>query len=185
MRLLCLGDSYTIGEGVDQAESWPYQLSERMHFPAPKVIARTGWTSRELLNEIRRRRLSSPVDVAFVQIGVNDQYRGLPMTEFSESAAEVLEHAAAVAARTIGVSIPDWSVTPYAADRDRAEVATKIDDFNREWSAVCRTAGAGWVDVTGLSRRFAAELTADGLHPDGVQYRRWVDVLVQVFRNPG
>src|SRR5262245_38959702 len=51
--ILCLGDSYTVGEGVSRDERWPERLaaaldSEGAWIGSPEIIARTGWTSDEL-----------------------------------------------------------------------------------------------------------------------------------------
>ena len=52
-RFLALGDSYTIGEGVNDADRWPMQLAQRLRADGipvadPEIIARTGWTTDEL-----------------------------------------------------------------------------------------------------------------------------------------
>jgi len=52
-RLLCLGDSYTIGEMVLSTEKFPNQtvnlLRQSGHeFENPEIVARTGWTTDEL-----------------------------------------------------------------------------------------------------------------------------------------
>ena len=50
---LALGDSYTIGEAVDQNESFPILLSESVQQDQialkPTIIAKTGFTTDELL----------------------------------------------------------------------------------------------------------------------------------------
>ena len=53
-RFLALGDSYTIGEGVDDENHWPHQLvealrSEGLPLAEPEMIARTGWTTSEFV----------------------------------------------------------------------------------------------------------------------------------------
>src|SRR5215216_4840285 len=50
---LALGDSYTIGESVKEAERWPVQLAgmaraKGYSIDEPRIIARTGWTIDEL-----------------------------------------------------------------------------------------------------------------------------------------
>src|ERR1700712_2826451 len=56
---LALGDSYTIGESVEQAGSFPYQLKSAManigfNITAPKIIAVTGWTTGNLISAIQQ-----------------------------------------------------------------------------------------------------------------------------------
>ena len=54
---LALGDSYTVGEAVPIAESFPYQAIQFLRtagydFNAAEIIAKTGWTTDELLDAI-------------------------------------------------------------------------------------------------------------------------------------
>ena len=51
--LLCLGDSYTIGESVLPAENFPNQTVSLLRkdgyaFEDPEIVAKTGWTTDEL-----------------------------------------------------------------------------------------------------------------------------------------
>ena len=53
LRYLALGDSYTIGEAVDEAGRWPVQLARLLRMEGvlvgdPRIIATTGWTTDEL-----------------------------------------------------------------------------------------------------------------------------------------
>jgi lysophospholipase L1-like esterase len=78
------------------------------------------------------------------------------------------------------VSIPDWGVTPFASDVDRAAVARDIDGFNAAFRTATEVAGLPFVDVTALSRRPGAGIAEDGLHPSGDQYARWVEAILPV-----
>src|SRR5918999_6261669 len=54
VRYLALGDSYTIGASVAPVERWPVQLAAQLRANGlmvtdPLIIARTGWTSDELM----------------------------------------------------------------------------------------------------------------------------------------
>src|SRR4051812_4302121 len=81
LSYLALGDSYTIGEAVDQAQSFPFQLAAQLRalgfdLETPQVIARTGWTTSELLNAIKGSDLKGTFNLVTLLIGVNNQYRG-------------------------------------------------------------------------------------------------------------
>jgi hypothetical protein len=82
------------------------------------------------------------------------------------------------AERVVVLSIPDWSVTPFAATsgRDRGKIAAEIDRFNRINREETARAGARYVDVTPVSRKAAADrslIAGDGLHPAGAMYAEW------------
>jgi hypothetical protein len=84
-KYLALGDSYTIGESVALEDNFPNQLSRILnqsaeHFEAPSIIAKTGWTSDELMNAIAMAKPSFDHDLVTLLVGVNNQYRWIPIT---------------------------------------------------------------------------------------------------------
>ncbi len=188
LRIRALGDSYTIGEGVAADQRWPAQLAAALRtggitVAEPTVIARTGWTAGDLLAAVDRDDPAAG-DLVTLQIGVNDQYRGRGLDAFAPDFAAVLARALALAGtpdRLIVLSIPDWGATPFAAGRDRAAIAMRIDAFNACARAQAITAGACWIDVTTISREAAHDRTliaGDGLHPSATMYARWVALLL-------
>lgn len=189
VRILALGDSYTIGEGVAEADRWPVRLAAMLRarglsVAAPKIIARTGWTTSELSAGIDAARPDSAYDLVTLLIGVNNQYRGLSEEEYRAQFRALLERAIGFAGsrteRVIVVSIPDWGVTPFAAGRDRPAIAREIDRFNAVKRDEASRSGAHYADVTPLSRRAAVDaslVTTDGLHPSAAMYAAWLDVI--------
>src|SRR5436305_1210745 len=127
---LALGDSYTIGEGVSEFERWPAMLTARLRADGvqldnPRIIARTGWTTDELFSAVDREHLTERFDLVTLLAGVNDQFRGLGTANYRRSFDGLLQRAlklAKPASHLIVLSIPDWSVTPFAAGRDRARI---------------------------------------------------------------
>lgn len=189
VRLLALGDSYTIGEGVPEADRWPEQLAARLGDTGLEVsvdiVARTGWTTAELDRGIDAAKPEGPYDIVTLLIGVNNQFRGLPIEGYRAEFAALLERAIGFAGddpgRVIVVSIPDWGTTPFGQTRNPAQVAAEIDAFNRVAREEADRVGTGWVDVTGISRGDDPGLVAgDGLHPSGEQYRLWVEAILPV-----
>ncbi len=183
IRILAIGDSYTAGEALPPDQSWPRQLEHSGTLGGAHeftVVARTGWTAREALDAVLEANPAAPFDVVTVQVGVNDQYRGGTPESFGRDLEALLGEAVRRAAggdpeRVVFVSIPDWSVTPHAAGRDRARIAAEVDAHNRAARAVASALGSRYVDVTTASREAGPDLIAgDGLHPSEAMYRRWL-----------
>lgn len=178
-RLLALGDSYTVGEGVPAG--WPALLVDRLSRTGLPivwtVVAQTGWTSGELLEALDADPPVGPFDLVTLLVGVNDQYRGLPLAEFHANARELMVRAGELGDSRLAVSIPDWSVTPFGTVSERTNVAAEIDAFNRVWRAAADDGGVRFVDVTPLSRAYPDEVTDDGLHPSMIHYQRWVELI--------
>jgi len=189
-RFLALGDSYTIGEAVQPDDRWPERLAAMLNargigIAAPIIVARTGWTTDDLLAGIAAADLSGRYDLVTLLIGVNDQYRGRNVAEFHRNYQIVLDRALALAdgrrEHVIVVSIPDWGATPFAHDRDRGRISAEIDQFNAMARDEVERRGARFVDVTPVSRRAASEpdlITLDGLHPSGAMYAEWARVIL-------
>lgn len=192
VRMLSLGDSYTIGESVGPSDRWPVQLAARLRAHGvcvgePVIVARTGWTTDELDAGIDRAAVSGAYDLVTLLIGVNDQYRGRSIDEYRLQFRKLLSQAVAFAGarpeRVVVLSIPDWGVTPFASNRDGAAIAAAIDAFNAVACDETHRARARFTDITPSSRRAAHDgrLTAgDGLHPSAAMYTEWVSLVVPV-----
>lgn len=192
---LALGDSYTIGEKVAPEESFPHQATTLLRksgfdFKAPRIVAKTGWTTDELLEGITKTRLAGQYDFVSLLVGVNNQYRKRSVTEYIPQFELLLERALKFAAnkksRVIVISIPDWGVTPFADGRDRKKIAREIDEYNRANKAIADKYNVHYINIT-LGYREAASDTAlfteDGLHPSGKEYKKWAEELAAVIKS--
>ncbi len=187
VRYLALGDSYTIGEKVAPEERWPAQLASLLRARGlavadPEIVAQTGWTTGELMAGIEKAAPKGRFDLVSLLIGVNDQYRGRDAEEYRARFDALLlrsvSFAGGDAGRVVVVSIPDWGATPFARGCDRTEIASEIDRFNAVNRERAMSAGARYVDVTGVSDLLGlpgseALLASDGLHPSGAMYAEW------------
>lgn len=193
LTYLALGDSYTIGESVALEKNFPHQVvallrKEKVNIDDPAIIAKTGWTTDELQEQISRTRLAVPFDFVTLLIGVNNQYRGRSATEYAQQFEELLQQAIGYAGdkptHVIVLSIPDWGVTPFAKDRDRNKIAREIDAFNAINEKISRKYKVHYINITPFTREAATDLTFvtdDGLHPSAKDYARWAEKAKEVM----
>jgi lysophospholipase L1-like esterase len=193
-RHLALGDSYTIGESVSEAERWPIQLAELLRADGVTVevtiIARTGWTVDELWQAIQANPPEGTYDLVTLLIGVNDQYRGYPVDGYCEDfrfmLGKAIEYAGGNPDHVVVLSIPDWGFTPFAATKDTEPISQQIDEFNAVNLEETRSAGAHYVDVTLISRMGMDDfdlIAGDRLHPSGKMYAMWAAKTLPVVRD--
>ena len=189
---LALGDSYTIGEGVDDAGRWPMQLAARLRdagttIADPHSIAETGWTTDELAAAMDAAEPLGGWGFVSLLIGVNNQYRSRTLANYHDEFEQLLQRAIALAGNRAGrvLAIPDWGITPFAQNELRSprRIAHEIDTFNATAQALCAAYTVAFVDITGLSRDGGGAqdmLAEDGLHPSAMQYTRWTDAALVV-----
>jgi lysophospholipase L1-like esterase len=192
LSYLALGDSYTIGEQVPEKENFPNQVvallkKKKIKFQEPAIIAKTGWTTDELQNQLAQTRLAIPFDLVTLLIGVNNQYRGRSSEEYAVQFEELLQQAIGYAGgktnHVIVLSIPDWGATPFAEGRDRIKIAKEIDEFNAINKQIAEKYKVHYIDITPFTREASTDvslLTGDKLHPSGKDYKRWAEKVVNV-----
>jgi lysophospholipase L1-like esterase len=196
LSYLALGDSYTIGESVPEDGRWPVQLAralrdEGITLADPRIIAATGWTTDELEWGIDSVQDLGTFDFVSLLIGVNNQYRNRSAVayggEFHTLLQRAIRHAHGRPGRVLVLSIPDWGVTPFAANdqRDAATIGSEIDAFNAAARRMCEKEGVAFVDITPVSREHGAKaemVATDGLHPSAAMYTLWTQAALQVAR---
>ena len=196
LSYLALGDSYTIGEGVEAEGRWPMQLAaalraEGVDLDDPRIVATTGWTTGELATALDAEEPLGEYALVSLLIGVNNQYRGLSPDDYADEFSRLLERALGYAGgradRVFALSIPDWGVTPFLAEsgRDGAVVAREIDLFNAIAQRICDDRNVAFVDITPVSRARGAEavmLVDDQLHPSAAMYAEWMRLALPVVR---
>jgi lysophospholipase L1-like esterase len=186
---LALGDSYTIGQSVPQADSYPYQLMDSLNLAGdstniPTIIATTGWTTQNLIDAIAQSNIHDKTyDFVTLLIGVNDQYQGISQATYQTNFINLLNQAIGFAkgdtSRVFVISIPDYGVTPFANGQD-ATIGPEIDAFNAINYNESIKAHVHYLNITPISKEAATDLTLvadDGLHPSGKMYALWMQLL--------
>ena len=190
--LLALGDSYTIGEGVNEDQIWPNQFikvayENGVDFSSPRIIAETGWKSYDLINAIESSNFEKKYDYVSLLIGVNNQFNSRPVNEFENDLDKLLikiNNLKKKSGSVLIISIPDWGSSPFGEGFDRNEISNEINTFNNSLKSFANTNGLNYVDVTEISRRAINEpnlIAIDNLHPSGIMYLEWAKKIFQVW----
>ncbi len=191
---LALGDSYTIGQSVSETERFPNQTvqllkNDNIKINDPEIIAVSGWTTTNLINELNANSPQNNYSLVSLLIGVNNQYRGGSMedykTEFTLLVKRSIQYAGNNKNHVFVLSIPDYSVTPFAQNSDKQKIATEIDSFNLANKTISAQLGVNYVDITQISREALndpALIAGDGLHPSGKQYKIWAELLAPMMK---
>jgi lysophospholipase L1-like esterase len=186
LHYLALGDSYTIGQGVEESERWPNLLSEMLaqngvEIAETKIIAQTGWKTSNLIQAIADSDLTN-FNLVSLLIGVNNQFSGQSFEIFTSEFDSLLSISIDLAGnkeKVFVVSIPDYGVTPFG-NANSENIAQEIDMYNSYIKQKCNEQNILFIDITEISRQLGAlpgSLAPDNLHPSGNQYSLWVDEI--------
>ena len=192
LSFLALGDSYTIGEGVNENERWPNLFVEvayenGLDFEKPEIIAETGWKTFDLLNAISQTNFTQKYDYVSLLIGVNNQFNSRSIDEFEEDLNKLMDKMNSLKksnGNIIIISIPDWGYTPFGNSYNREKISSEINLFNNSLITFANSYGLKYVDVTEISRRALNEsnlLASDNLHPSGLMYLEWAKKIYETW----
>jgi len=195
LRYIALGDSYTIGTGIDSSESWPAQLANRLNESgiATRLTANLGhnsWTSQQVLEKQLPLLIGARPDVITLLIGVNDWIRGATSSTFRSRYKNLLagiQSHLSNPSKLLLITIPDFSCSPQGKKWGYGLSAVNgISQFNKIIKSEADQTSLKVIDIFPLSQKacsFPGMFAPDGLHPSAKQYALWVDLILPVVLN--
>ena len=192
LKILSLGDSYTIGQSVCETCRFPEQLKESLKRRVEStsniqlnIIARTGWTTSNLKNAIVTQNPANDQDLVTLLIGVNNEYQNRPFsiyeTEFPQLVNTAIQKAKGDKNKVIVISIPDYAYTPFG--KGNSAISQRLDRYNDFARDYCSNNNISYVFITDITRQGLnrPELVAsDGLHPSALAYTKFVERILPV-----
>lgn len=189
-KYLALGDSYTIGESVCDTCRFPEQLKKEVDQSLNKqgdlkIIAKTGWTTTDLLNAIAQQKPASDYDLVTLLIGVNNQYQGQPFSTYEKEFPLLLDKAIQFAGgnkdHVIVVSIPDYAFTPFGQTKsDPSKISKELEQYDAYAKKIADAKGVSFENITPITRKGLEQknlVASDGLHPSKEAYSQFVKLL--------
>ena len=193
IRYLALGDSYTIGTGLEEDEpNFPSVLGGRLRQAtgidvAIRNLGVNGYTTTDLIREELPVARTARPELVTILIGANDIAQGSDEATYLgrlQQIYQAIKELGLPAARVLAISIPDFSLLPGAAPfGSPSHLRARIDTFNAIARSEAASVGFPYADVTEISRkgnRGDDWLAADGLHPGWTQHRAFADHLWEV-----
>ncbi len=192
LKIVSLGDSYTIGQSVCNTCRFPEQLKKSLirsfdsgtHLEL-EVIAKSGWTTADLISAIDKENLSTTFDLATLLIGVNNQFQGIPFHIYEKEFKELIEKATFLAnqdkSNLIVISIPDYAYTPFGSGDSK--ISKDIDKYNTFAKDYCKLNNITYVHITDITRDGLKNpdlVASDGLHPSELAYSKFVSRMLPV-----
>ncbi|KXN99133.1 lysophospholipase [Aequorivita aquimaris] len=190
-KYLALGDSYTIGESVCRNCNYPKQLTDSLNGvlkekTSVKLIAKTGWTTTDLLSAIAAENPSKDHDLVTLLIGVNNQYQGKPFSLYEEEFPKLLDMAIDFAKgkkeNVIVLSIPDYAFTHFGQKSGKSEkITSELIKYNAFAEETANEKGVYFKNITPITQQGLGNPTlvaSDGLHPSKVTYKKFVEIMM-------
>lgn len=194
IRYAAIGDSYTIGEGVNENERWSNILVEHLkqqeiHLEIVCNPSVTGWTTQQVIdNELPVYRNSKP-DFATLLIGVNDWVQDVTPEKFRENLRFIISEMQKELKNKqhlLLVTIPDFSATPegpkYSRGRDITKGLAEFNQIIKEEAAAKNLLVADIFEISQQVQGDATLVAADGLHPSGKEYAEWEKIIFPLVK---
>ena len=189
IRYLALGDSFTIGTGIQPERAFPAVLAQKWREAGHTVElvnpAKNGYTTDDLIAQELRHAITLVPNFVTLLIGANDIVRGSDDSRFREQIRRIhrgLRQAAIPASAVVVLPQPEWSRSPAASPYGTPEsLRTRIEHFNAVVEEEAEAAGSRYVDLYPLMKRQAAAemLATDELHPNTEAHAEWAAALVR------
>ena len=190
LKILSLGDSYTIGQSVCETCRFPNQLKDSLQKQLSintslelEIIAQTGWTTSNLIEAIKDKNITEDYNLVTLLIGVNNQYTNkdfsIYKSEFPQLVNTSIKAVNNIKDKLIVVSIPDYAFTPFG--KGNKTISKEIDLYNNFAEEYCRENNITFVNITDITREGLSNsslIAKDNLHPSKLAYTKFVERIL-------
>lgn len=191
IRYVACGDSYTYGQDVETAESWPVLLTDLLKEEGIKIelvenIAVSGSTTKDVINNQLPKLERLNPDFITLLIGTNDRVQRVSDLVYRQNIREILSGLKKdfPAAKLLLVTVPDFSQLPAAGLFGGSKYIEKgLSTFNQILKEEASNFKIKVADIFSLSKKLSSDrkmFSRDHLHPSGKQYAEWAKVILPV-----
>jgi len=189
IRYVAIGDSYTVATGIEEKDSWPSQLTQKLksagiEINLIEILGMKGATSQQTLNEVMPLLKNLKPGLITLLIGVNDWIReGISSSKFKKRIKNLIDEIQSnlPPKKLLLITIPDFSCSPQKKNWGYGKSATNgITRLNKILKTEAALRDLVIVDIYPLSQNLCSQVgmfSDDGIHPSALQYSKWVDLI--------
>ena len=189
IRYVAIGDSYTVATGIEEKDSWPSQLTQKLksagiEINLIEILGMKGATSQQTLNEVMPQLKNLKPGFITLLIGVNDWIReGISSSKFKIRIKNLIDEIQSnlPPKKLLLITIPDFSCSPQKKNWGYGKSATNgITRLNKILKTEAALRDLVIVDIYPLSQNLCSQVgmfSDDGVHPSALQYSKWVDLI--------
>jgi len=189
IRYVAIGDSYTVATGIEEKDSWPSQLTQKLksagiEINLIEILGMKGATSQQTLNEVMPLLKNLKPGFITLLIGVNDWIReGISSSKFKIRIKNLIDEIQSnlPPKKLLLITIPDFSCSPQKKSWGYGKSATNgITRLNEILKTEAALRDLVIVDIYPLSQNLCSQVgmfSDDGVHPSALQYSKWVDLI--------
>jgi|TARA_B100000508_G_scaffold74679_1_gene58156 lysophospholipase L1-like esterase len=189
IRYVAIGDSYTVATGIEEKDSWPSQLTQKLksagiEINLIEILGMRGATSQQTLNEVMPQLKNLKPGFITLLIGVNDWIReGISSSKFKIRIKNLIDEIQSnlPPKKLLLITIPDFSCSPQKKNWGYGKSATNgITRLNKILKTEAALRDLVIVDIYPLSQNLCSQVgmfSDDGVHPSALQYSKWVDLI--------
>ena len=189
IRYVAIGDSYTVATGIEEKDSWPSQLTQKLksagiEINLIEILGMKGATSQQTLNEVMPLLKNLKPGLITLLIGVNDWIReGISSSKFKIRIKNLIDEIQSnlPPKKLLLITIPDFSCSPQKKNWGYGKSATNgITRLNKILKTEAALRDLIIVDIYPLSQNLCSQVgmfSDDGVHPSALQYSKWVDLI--------
>ena len=186
---VALGASDAFGIGTDnpKTQAWPYVLAHLLGNDVHLVnLGIPGATVAQASRDELPVALAVQPAIITIWLAVNDFDANVPLPEYERQLHSLVASlAAGTHARIFVGNMPDLSLIPHFATRDRQQLLSQVQAWNAGIAAVCKSTGATLVNIFAGWRELAEHpeyISGDGFHPSAAGAERLAELFAAAIQ---
>lgn len=190
IHYVALGDSYTVGAGVQEEERWPNILTKHLNDAGIQTTlvanpAVSGYTVRNTIELELDEVKSNKPDFITLLIGANDSFGQIDTATYQKELRELLDKLQTLMVNPkhiVLVTIPDYTISLAFAQYEKRETRNLIKEYNEIIKSEGKTRGLPVADIFPVSESMTttADYVSDGLHPSSQGIAKWEKAIFPV-----